>query len=186
MSSAENLTSLTATELLRKGRSALRRGDEATARACVRTLKGRRTGAAKDALETLTAGLRAAAVRAPKTRGTKAAATPPRGWVAKAKSVAREFEPDDGGDRSVYVVLFDREGELGLYVGLTGLTVRERFANHKAGHKASRVVRDYGVRVLDEVAKHLYGNLSQTAAVKIEKRLAKRLRAEGFLVEGGK
>jgi len=40
-----------------------------------------------------------------------------------------------------------------LYVGMTGLTPEERFANHKAGTKAAAVVKRYGLRLLPE----LYG-----------------------------
>src|SRR5437762_366985 len=42
-----------------------------------------------------------------------------------------------------------------VYVGLTGLTVHERFANHKNGHKASWVVKRYGNRLLSELYQHL-------------------------------
>ena len=40
-----------------------------------------------------------------------------------------------------------------LYVGMTGLTPEERFANHQAGTKAAAVVKRYGLRLLPE----LYG-----------------------------
>jgi hypothetical protein len=40
-----------------------------------------------------------------------------------------------------------------IYVGMTGLTPEERFANHKAGTKAAAVVKRYGLRLLPE----LYG-----------------------------
>jgi hypothetical protein len=33
-----------------------------------------------------------------------------------------------------------------VYVGMTGLTPEERFANHKAGTKAASVVKRYGLR----------------------------------------
>ena len=35
-----------------------------------------------------------------------------------------------------------------VYVGMTGLTPEERFANHKAGIKAASVVKRYGSRNL--------------------------------------
>ena len=35
-----------------------------------------------------------------------------------------------------------------VYVGMTGLTPEERFANHKAGTKAASVVKRYGLRLL--------------------------------------
>lgn len=35
-----------------------------------------------------------------------------------------------------------------VYVGLTGLTAEERFANHKAGIKSAAIVKRYGLRLL--------------------------------------
>ena len=42
-----------------------------------------------------------------------------------------------------------------VYVGMTGLTPEERFANHKAGTKAASVVKRYGLRLLPELYAHL-------------------------------
>ena len=42
-----------------------------------------------------------------------------------------------------------------VYVGMTGLTPKERFANHKAGIKAASVVTRYGIRLLPELCAHL-------------------------------
>ena len=42
-----------------------------------------------------------------------------------------------------------------VYVGMTGLTPEERFANHKAGLKAAYVVKRYGLRLLPELFTHL-------------------------------
>ena len=42
-----------------------------------------------------------------------------------------------------------------VYVGMTGLTPEERFANHKAGTKAAPVVKRYGLRLLPELYAHL-------------------------------
>lgn len=39
----------------------------------------------------------------------------------------------------------------GEYVGMSGLTPEERFANHRAGHKAAGIVMRYGVRLLPEL-----------------------------------
>ena len=71
-----------------------------------------------------------------------------------------------------------------LYVGMTGLSPEERFANHKAGRKASPEVRDYGVRLLPELTVDL-NNLSYEDAVKAEADLAYYLRREGYFVAGG-
>jgi hypothetical protein len=37
-----------------------------------------------------------------------------------------------------------------VYVGMTGLNPKERFANHKAGIKAASVVKRYGLRLMPE------------------------------------
>lgn len=42
-----------------------------------------------------------------------------------------------------------------LYVGMTGILPTVRFQNHKAGHKASRYVEKYGVKLLPEMYEHL-------------------------------
>jgi hypothetical protein len=64
---------------------------------------------------------------------------------------------------SVYVVELDRAASPDrdsalppLYVGMTGLAPEARFANHKRGHKSSRVVRKHGVRLLPS----LYADLN--------------------------
>ena len=41
-----------------------------------------------------------------------------------------------------------------VYVGMTGLTPEERFANHKAGTKAAWVVKRHGIRLLPELTGH--------------------------------
>jgi hypothetical protein len=38
-----------------------------------------------------------------------------------------------------------------VYVGMTGLTPEERFANHKAGIKDASLVKRYGIRLLPEL-----------------------------------
>src|SRR5437868_15446320 len=42
-----------------------------------------------------------------------------------------------------------------VYVGMTGLTVDQRFLNHKNGHKSSWVVKRYGDQLLPELYEHL-------------------------------
>jgi hypothetical protein len=69
----------------------------------------------------------------------------------------------------------------GLYVGMTGLTPDERFANHKEGHKANRFVRDHG----KDLRRKLYEQLNPMTyekAKKAEVELANRLRAKGHAV----
>ena len=92
---------------------------------------------------------------------------------------------------SVYVVLLDdtvgprRNPEFpSVYVGMTGLTPEERFANHKAGYKASNFVRDHGVRLMPEVYAHR-NPMSYSAAGAAEKLLALELLVRGYTVYGG-
>ncbi len=42
-----------------------------------------------------------------------------------------------------------------VYVGMSGLTPEERFANHKAGTEAAPVVKRYGLRLLAQLYAHL-------------------------------
>ena len=71
-----------------------------------------------------------------------------------------------------------------LYVGMTGLTPEERFANHKSGLKAAKVVQQYGIRLLPEFYE-LYNPMPFEAAVEMERELAEDLRAQGYTVTGG-
>ena len=88
---------------------------------------------------------------------------------------------------SVYVVYLRNpkgDGKAGYYVGMTGLTPEARFANHRAGIKAARVVRKFGVRLVPTLYEHL-NPMSYQDAVRIEVELAKSLRRRGFQVFGG-
>jgi len=71
-----------------------------------------------------------------------------------------------------------------VYVGMTGLTPADRFANHKAGIKAALLVKRYGVRLLPEWYAHL-NPMPYEAAVQMEKDLAEDLRRAGYTVTGG-
>jgi predicted GIY-YIG superfamily endonuclease len=71
-----------------------------------------------------------------------------------------------------------------VYVGMTGLDPKERFANHKAGIKAASVVKRYGVRLLPELYEHL-NPMPFEAAAQMEKDLAEDLRSAGYTVTGG-
>src|SRR2546426_6705785 len=68
-----------------------------------------------------------------------------------------------------------------VYVGMTGLTPEERFANHKAGLKAASVVKQYGIRLLPELYAHL-NPMPFEAAVQMEKDLAEDLRRAAYTV----
>ena len=77
-----------------------------------------------------------------------------------------------------------REEKPCVYVGMTGLTPEERFANHKAGIKGAYVVKRYGVRLMPELFAHL-NPMPFDAAVIMERDLAEDLRLQGYTVTGG-
>jgi hypothetical protein len=71
-----------------------------------------------------------------------------------------------------------------VYVGMTGLTPEERFANHKAGLKSALVVKRHGLRLLPELYAHL-NPMPFEAAAQMETDLAEDLRRAGYTVTGG-
>jgi hypothetical protein len=71
-----------------------------------------------------------------------------------------------------------------VYVGMTGLTPEERFANHQAGIKGAQMVKRYGVRLLPELYEHL-NPMPFEAAEQMERDLAADLRRAGCTVTGG-
>jgi hypothetical protein len=71
-----------------------------------------------------------------------------------------------------------------IYVGMTGLTPEERFANHKAGTKAASMVKRFGLHLLPELYEHL-NPMPFEAAAQMEKDLAEDLRRTGYTVTGG-
>jgi hypothetical protein len=88
---------------------------------------------------------------------------------------------------SVYVVYLRNpkgDGKAGYYVGMTGLTPEERFANHKAGVRAASIVRRFGVRLVPTLYEHL-NPMSYDDALRLEGELATSLRRRGFQVFGG-
>jgi predicted GIY-YIG superfamily endonuclease len=87
----------------------------------------------------------------------------------------------------VYVVYLrnpEGDGKAGYYVGMTGLSPEERFANHKRGIKAARVVTRHGERLVPRLYAHL-NPLSYAEAKLMEGWLADSLRKRGFRVYGG-
>lgn len=91
------------------------------------------------------------------------------------------------GHHSVYVVYLRNprgDGRAGYYVGMTGLTPEQRFANHKAGIKAAGVVRRFGERLVPRLYEHL-NPMSYDRAKRMEGLLAESLRKRGYLVFGG-
>jgi predicted GIY-YIG superfamily endonuclease len=101
--------------------------------------------------------------------------------------VARKKPTKRRGHHSVYVVYLrnpKRDGKAGYYVGMTGLTPEERFANHKAGIKSAGIVRRFGVRLVPVLYEHLNPML-YADAVRMELELASSLRKRGYQVFGG-
>lgn len=59
------------------------------------------------------------------------------------------LDPAVGKTRAVRAANPDRDRTKPcVYVGMTGLTPEERFANHKAGTKAASLVKRYGLSLL--------------------------------------
>lgn len=87
----------------------------------------------------------------------------------------------------VYVVYLRNpkgDGRAGYYVGMTGLTPEERFANHKRGHKSAGIVRRCGERLVPRLYAHL-NPMTYEDARRMERVLADSLRKRGFQVFGG-
>jgi hypothetical protein len=88
---------------------------------------------------------------------------------------------------NVYVVYLRNpkgNGQAGYYVGMTGLSPEQRFANHKQGIKAARVVRAFGERLVPKLYAHL-NPMPYEKARQMEAWLADSLRKRGFVVFGG-
>ena len=86
----------------------------------------------------------------------------------------------------VYVVRLDNprgDGRNGYYVGMTGLPLDQRFANHKRGHKGARIVREHGVEIAWELFDGIPAMSYEEAAL-TEPTLADDLRDLGLLVYG--
>jgi hypothetical protein len=95
------------------------------------------------------------------------------------------LEPAVGRIRKVRFTNWDRDRKKPcVYVGMTGLTPEERFANHKAGIKDAWVVKRYGLGLLPELYEHL-NPMPYEAAAKMEVDLAEDLRRAGYTVTGG-
>lgn len=68
-----------------------------------------------------------------------------------------------------------------LYVGMTGLDPQERYANHKKGYKANRLVRRYGRRLRLDLYER-YNPMTYEDAERREVELAEELRTMGYAV----
>jgi len=86
----------------------------------------------------------------------------------------------------LYVVRLNHpraNGRESFYVGMTGLPIEERFANHKRGYKCARVVQKYGVALAPEWYEGIPPMPYKEAAL-AEPTLADDLRDLGYLVFG--
>ena len=95
------------------------------------------------------------------------------------------LDPAVGKIRKVRLANPDRDPKKPcVYVGMTGLTPEERFANHKQGIKSSTLVKRHGLRLLPELYAHL-NPMPYDAAAQMEKDLTEDLRRAGYTVVGG-
>ena len=86
----------------------------------------------------------------------------------------------------VYVVRLDNprgDGREGYYVGMTGLPLDRRFANHKRGYKSAHIVREHGVALAWDLFEGIPAMTFEEAAL-TEPTLADDLRDLGLLVYG--
>ena len=115
------------------------------------------------------------------TRAAKRTPTARRaGKVAARKPAAARAH------HRVYVVLLKNprgDGRDGYYVGMTGLPLEERFANHKRGYKSASIVRRCGVALAWELFDGIPAMSFKEAAL-TEPTLADDLRDLGHLVYG--
>ena len=68
-----------------------------------------------------------------------------------------------------------------VYVGSTGLSVEDRFANHLRGYRSNVFVFRYGKRLLPDLYAHL-NPMPYETAVEMERDLAEDLRQQGYAV----
>ena len=68
-----------------------------------------------------------------------------------------------------------------VYVGMTGLTPEQRFAQHKRGYKSGRYAHEYGEKLLPHLYER-YNPMTFGEATEREQWLAERLRGQGFAV----
>ena len=70
------------------------------------------------------------------------------------------------------------------YVGQTGLTPEERYAQHKNGVRANNKVQRYGVHLRQDMVDGA-GPMSHLDSLRLERQLAEKLRERGSKVYGG-
>jgi len=70
------------------------------------------------------------------------------------------------------------------YVGQTGLTPEERYAQHKDGVRANNKVQRYGVHLRQDMVDGA-GPMSHLDSLRLERQLADQLKSQGLKVYGG-
>lgn len=108
-------------------------------------------------------------------------------WLPTVYDVALEFRAAAKGKSNIYLVLLDyqdREGEYGLYVGMSKYSPAQRFDQHKAGIRAAGSVLKRGLEVLTGPTLHLQ-YIKRSEAARIEEELALALASAGLLIKGG-
>jgi hypothetical protein len=101
--------------------------------------------------------------------------------------IALGFRSSAKGRSNIYLVLLDyqdRDGQYGLYVGMSKYSPAQRFDQHKAGIRAAGSVLKRGIEVLTGPTLHLQF-IKRAEAVRIEEELALALAAQGLLIKGG-
>jgi predicted GIY-YIG superfamily endonuclease len=71
------------------------------------------------------------------------------------------------------------EGKECFYVGMTARSPEQRFAQHKAGYKANRYARQYGMELMPPTFTAINPRTCDQAR-RLERRIARRLRRKGY------
>jgi hypothetical protein len=96
--------------------------------------------------------------------------------------------------REYYVYVIELDDAVGpranlrypsVYVGQSVVSTDERFAQHKAGYKASRHVKKHGKWLRKWLFERMNPLPTREAALAAELELARRLRQRGYTVFGG-
>jgi len=114
------------------------------------------------------------------------------GWMPAAIAAARSLRAVTwrarGARHHLYVALMEDRGRscrFGLYVGETSCDPDVRFDQHKAGYRASRWVKRFGVLLVPRLVEHL-NPIRRWEAIELEPALADAFRRAGVpWVEGG-
>jgi len=128
-----------------------------------------------------TSGVEIVDLSSPSALLSAAAAIPIRRWARAHHNVyVVELDPKAAEDPEFAAANPEMiPGGLCLYVGLTGLSPEKRFRNHRRGHKAARIVRRHGRRLLPAYYRQ-YNPVPFEVGRVLEPWLAARLRDRRF------